>query len=395
MKLPGRGPVEPAAEPETTDTKRKCPECGTPVSQHASTCAMCGYDFVAAHEAEQLQQVAAREEAAQRPVRAIAIGITGAVVILLIAVLLIRNRADAITALTPTITPTHTSTSTPTRTPSPTPTLPFTVTPIPPGEYTVQPGDTLSFIADLFEIDIVDLLQLNGLTENSLLQVSQVILIPPPSPTPTLTPTPRADAVILSPTPVRLIHVVQPDESIIAIAEQYDVDAQAVLDANDISDPDLIRVGDQLIIPFGSPSSVASGAATPTPLPNYEAVTLLLPLHESHIVGNSIPVLLQWLSMGILANEETYRITVEQVGGSIRHGPIFIKATGLHLPIELFPPADDPNRTFEWTVTVVRQVGVGNDGNPVYNVISPSIMRHFDWLPTLPTPTLTPEPDPL
>ncbi len=396
MKLRGRRQVEDGRGSESLEQEksRVCPECGTPVSARATTCAICGHDFIAAQQAAQKIRAEQREEAAQRPVRAIAIGVSAAIVLLLIAALYFRNRAEAIAALTPTATPTSTLTPTPSLTPTSTPTLPFTATPVPPREYIVQPGDNIFYIADIFQVNYLDILAFNGLTERSILQVSQKILIPPPTPTPTPSPTPPESTPVLSPTPKEVIHIVASGETLIAIAQKYGVSITAILNANDIENADQIRAGDPLIIPQEDIPASTTGPGTPTPLPNYGPVLLLQPLDGSRVVGNAKTVLLQWLSSGILREDETYRVTVDQIGGGIRWGPIYIKATALHLPDTLFPAPDDPNREFQWTVTIMRQVGVGSDNVPLYEVISPSSSRSFEWLPSIPTPTLTPIPAP-
>jgi len=392
VKLPGQTPMKPP-EVEPAERTRLCPQCGTPVSTRATTCAMCGYDFVAAMEAEQKVQAEAREEAAQRPVRAIAIAVSAVVVILLIAALYFRNRAEAIAALTPmaSATPTRTPTPLPTATPSPTP--PFTPTPVPPREYKIQPGDTVFYIADIFQVAYADLLALNGLTERSVLQVGQTILIPPPTPTPTPSPKPLDVTPMLSATAGQIIHIIQPGETLIGIAQRYGVPQSVIMSANNLTNPDQITAGQSLIIPQGS-TPTPDALASPTPLPGYDAVRLLLPLNGSQIVGGDGPALLQWLSAGILRDEETYRINVEQINGNIRYGPVYLKATALHLLPDLFPPSEDPSRLFRWTVAIVRQVGVGNDGTPLYDVVSPPASRTFSWVLAPPTPTLTPEPSP-
>ncbi len=390
MKLPGRRRVE-TARSEVQEQHRLCPACGTPVSTRATTCAICGHDFVAARQAEQLARAEQQEEAAQRPVRAVAIGVTAAIVALLIATLYFRNRAEAIAALTPTVTPTPTSPPTPSLTPTATPTPPFTPTPIPPREYIVQPGDTILYIAGVFQVDYNAILVYNGLTENSILQVGQKILIPLPTATPTPSATPPDFTPVLSPTPREIIHIVQAGETLIQIAQDSGVPMSVIMEANNIQNPDEIRAGDQLVIPQGTPPGSTPGPGTETPRPGYGPVTLLQPLNGSRIVGGDRPVLLQWLSVGILRDNETYRVTVEQIDGSIRHGPFYTTATSLHLlPIDLFPAAEDPHRVFRWTITIMRQVGVGSDGTPLYEVISPTASRTFHWLPALATPTLTP-----
>jgi LysM repeat protein len=58
-------------------------------------------------------------------------------------------------------------------------------TPIPEGVYIVQPGDTLSSLADYFDTTIDDILQTNEITDADKLEVGQVLVIPSLIPTPT------------------------------------------------------------------------------------------------------------------------------------------------------------------------------------------------------------------
>lgn len=81
----------------------------------------------------------------------------------------------------------------------------------------------------------------------------------PYTPEPTFTPT-------LTPTPV--FHTVQSGESLLSIANQYDVSVAALQDANGLLDPRTLQVGQQLIIP--RPDEVEetiASTATPTPFP--------------------------------------------------------------------------------------------------------------------------------
>lgn len=61
----------------------------------------------------------------------------------------------------------------------------------------------------------------------------------PPVPTQTPTATPAAE----------VIHVVQPGENLSSIGRQYGVTYQAIMDANGLEDPNLIEVGQELVIP--------------------------------------------------------------------------------------------------------------------------------------------------
>jgi uncharacterized membrane protein/LysM repeat protein len=64
-----------------------------------------------------------------------------------------------------------------------------------------------------------------------------------PSATPIPTQTPTGTPA------VQVVHVVQPGENLSSIARQYGVTYQAIMDANGLEDPNLIDVGQELVIP--------------------------------------------------------------------------------------------------------------------------------------------------
>ncbi len=76
---------------------------------------------------------------------------------------------------------------------------------------------------------------------------------PEPTPTPTMTPTP-------------IIYTVQPGDTLLGIAIQFEVDAESIQVANGIIDPRSLQIGQALIIPEPEDSSGAP-TATPTPFP--------------------------------------------------------------------------------------------------------------------------------
>lgn len=80
-----------------------------------------------------------------------------------------------------------------------------------------------------------------------------------PVPTPTHTPTPT-----LVPTPTVTIYVVQAGDVLGAIAKRFGTTIEAIAAANGITDPDLIRIGQELIIP---PPGGFALPPTPTPTP--------------------------------------------------------------------------------------------------------------------------------
>lgn len=77
---------------------------------------------------------------------------------------------------------------------------------------------------------------------------------PTPMPSPTPIPTPAAETV----------YVVQPGDTLYSVALRFGTTVQAIIAANDLSDPDFVWVGQRLIIP-GVPSITPTSVPTPTP----------------------------------------------------------------------------------------------------------------------------------
>lgn len=168
-------------------------------------------------------------------------------------------------------TPTPTSTTTPspippsstpvpptnTSIPTDTPTITLTPTIEGPFFYTVQENDTLSSISEQFGVDVLRLIEVNEL-ENDTIFVGQAILIPDPNaPTPSRTPLPENMA---PGTPIE--YRVQPNDTLITIAEQFNSTEEAILEANeDIEDANSIFVGQIITVPV----NLVTPAPSPTP----------------------------------------------------------------------------------------------------------------------------------
>jgi LysM repeat protein len=80
-----------------------------------------------------------------------------------------------------------------------------------------------------------------------------IALTPAPTATPTLTPTP-------------IIYVVQAGDNLLGIAIQYGVTVEALQEANAITDPRLLQIGQELVIPREE-GLANQPTSTPTPLP--------------------------------------------------------------------------------------------------------------------------------
>jgi len=149
--------------------------------------------------------------------------------------------ASPTTGPSPTATPLEVATETPTEAPSATVRAQVI--------HVVQPGESLSSIARLYGVTYQAIMEANGMTDPNLLRVGQELIIPTPgeaaTETPAETPTEAPTA-----TPVSLIvHVVLPGETLSSIGRLYGVTYQAIMEANGMTDPNLLQVGQELIIP--------------------------------------------------------------------------------------------------------------------------------------------------
>jgi LysM repeat protein len=102
--------------------------------------------------------------------------------------------------------------------------------------YVVTSGDTLSAIAARFGVSWTEIAAANSIPAPYTIYRGQKLVIP---------------GVIATPTPATPVrtHTVQAGETLYSIAVQYGVTVQTIMQANNLSNPDLIRTGQVLEIP--------------------------------------------------------------------------------------------------------------------------------------------------
>ncbi len=110
-------------------------------------------------------------------------------------------------------------------------------------DYTVKRGDTLGKIAKEHGVSVADLVAENNISNPDLIRVGQVLRIPGEDDEPDV------------------IHVVAWGETLGRIASQYGTSVSAIVESNDISNPNLIRVGQELVIAPNSGGSGSSGSS--------------------------------------------------------------------------------------------------------------------------------------
>lgn len=365
---------------------RYCPHCGARVAARATSCLMCGNPL----------SLEALQERAVRPRSHWLFWMVAAAVSLLVlgvARWLLQPLLVPATA-TPTsgTTPTRTSTPTIPPTPSATPTVTPTPTPLPPRAHQVQFGDTLSSIAQRYDTTVEEILALNpGITPEQL-QVGQVLLIPPALPTPGAVPSAEVEGPTATPGDF-ILHVVAPGETLLAIAEKYQVTVALIRAANPEIPPgsDVIRVNQTLIIPLGTPmptlTPTPNPQATATPMQAYPAPPLLSPPDGAVFGGPRATIVLQWASVAVLRPSEWYELRI--TSGGMQPLVVRTRTTAYRMPAELYPPEGSSGREFRWRVRVVRQVWATGAYEPASEIGSG---RTFRWLEAPPTPTPSPTP---
>lgn len=120
--------------------------------------------------------------------------------------------------------------------------------------YTVQPGDTLGWIAQNYGVTVEALMWANNIGDPNWIYVGQVLALPncsAPAPAPVAPPVvyqPPPPAPAPAP-PTKRTHVVSPGETFTYICNLYGTDPVALANVNGIYNLDLIYVGQVLVIP--------------------------------------------------------------------------------------------------------------------------------------------------
>lgn len=103
--------------------------------------------------------------------------------------------------------------------------------------YTVMRGDTIYSIARKFNTTVNEIAALNNITDPNMLQVGQRLLIP------RIPPFPRPDERDT------MVYTVRPGDTLGDIAYRFRTTVQTLARINRITNPDMIRVGQRLLIP--------------------------------------------------------------------------------------------------------------------------------------------------
>ncbi len=262
---------------------------------------------------------------------------------------------------TTTITPTGTETLLPTASP--------TLTVQPPFDYTVREGDTCGVIAANFSVSVQSIIVQNQLSAQCFVSVGQALKIPYPTPTPAPPPTDVPnEATQTAQACEKVPYTVQANDTLSSISLNYNVPQDAIKFYNGLSS-DQVFIGSTIVIPLCERFATPGPTPTATLPPPYQAPNLLLPASGASFTLANDVVTLQWASIGTLRDNERYQVTVEDSTalnlGQSKRITDYVSDTKYIVPTS-FRPNDNQAHAFIWWVTTVRQNGVDEQGQPVY-----------------------------
>lgn len=371
----------------TSQKSQICPTCGTRLSENATRCLVCGTELTTKAAAKSKKAESGMQASRMPEVTLSLPAALGALaVILLIGAsgVYFSLRAgiggqlsEPTAVLTPTETPTITATVTETAIPTSIP----TETPLPPFDYTVRAGDTCGGIAVAFGVSVQSIVVMNNLPTTCIISESQVLKIPYPTPTPAPPPTDIPnEATQTAQACEKVPYTVQENDTLSSISLNYNVPQDAIKFYNGLS-TDNVFLGQTILVPLCERAATPGPTPTATLPPPYQAPPLLLPADGAAFTLANDVVSLQWASIGTLRENERYQITIEDVtSGQGRRLTEYVTEQKLIVPTS-FRPNDDMAHVIRWWVTTVRQNGVDEQGQPVYDSAGAiSEKRVFTWV---------------
>jgi LysM repeat protein len=334
------------------------------------------------------------------------------IIIFMVAIIIFEFPSPTSVALfpTPTTIP-PTLTQTPTRMPEPSetgpPTKALTETPLPlptetsrpPQIHNVAAGESLFGLSLRFGVSIDSIIEASGLSPNSGIQVNQQLSIPWPTSTPPLEPILLeigGETVLADPTNCQLYEILGGD-TFFGIAARMKVDLRALTEVNRLTEQSILQPGDRICIPKIIRGAVLPPTPGPSPTPSATPPApgpeLLYPISDAVVDPPEGPLVLQWVAVKDLGQDESYMVEMTDLTAVDSHAwRGFTRQTSFRVP-NSWRPLFDEVHTFRWRVNIVRITGQREDGSLTYTFGGNSSDEdRFTWLGAIPTVTPTQRP---
>ncbi|WP_234988022.1 LysM peptidoglycan-binding domain-containing protein [Demequina sp. NBRC 110056] len=118
----------------------------------------------------------------------------------------------------------------------------------------VQPGDTVSALAHRYDSSVGAIVRANDLNARAVILIGQTLVIP----------TQGSAAPARTSSASAATHTVAPGDTVSSLARAYGTTVSAIVSANGLSNPSLIRIGEKLSIPGAGNASAAKATTSTT-----------------------------------------------------------------------------------------------------------------------------------
>lgn len=141
--------------------------------------------------------------------------------------------------------------------------------------HVVQTYQTLSAISQAYNIQVGQILALNGIQIDWPLQVGQKLLIRPSLVTPSATPLPLSPVEKLTPaTDGKYYHTIKNGETLSSIASLYKILVSDLVSWNGMTSEDIIQPGQKLLLQVTPPATITPTPVPATATPTHRAATI-------------------------------------------------------------------------------------------------------------------------
>lgn len=266
----------------------------------------------------------------------------------------------------------------------------------PPRAHQVGEGETLFGLAYIYNVSMDVIAELNGFSVETPIQSGQTLQIPWPTATPPLVPVEieiNGEPVIADPTDCERYEI-QEGDALSVIAARNNINFDLLLRVNRLTDQSIMQPGDTICMPRVVHGEVLPPTPGPSPTPSATSFppgpTLLYPTEGTVVEMGDEPVVLQWLAVKDLAQDEWYMIELTDLDVVDQHPQrAFTRDNAFRIPSSWRPPLDEYH-AFRWRVSIVNVTGQREDGGFIYAFGGRfSEDGNFVWKGAVPTATPT------